>query len=302
MSKYLTLNRDRSKYFLLILLFSLIGYYWANHLNDAAYSNDRAQYMLGFEEERSRTFEPLWTAFSFAAYRFSGELSYELTVYLIVTATSVALIRFRLPPLLFALIILSPGFAYLLTNALRQGFAIALFLLALSCSSLIRERNTNWRSILFFFLIVICTSLIHNSLIIATLFLILILLTQNFCRSKSKIKVVWMLLLATSGAAIVAAPGFSGTAMTFLSLNTMAFLYCATNKQWRVDYIVLGLFFFFCTLGYITTNTGLRVVIMCTMIAPIFPPKIRQNIVLIGLFANPIMQYGGYLIENNGSP
>lgn len=293
------ITKSNFKKYFLVSIIAFAAYLWVTHLNNSAFSSDRLQYTLGFEEGRKRAFEPLWTLMSLLSYSLAGELSYNVNAYLIAAATIIALVRFKVKTSYIALIIFSPGFSYFLTNALRQGVALSLFIFLLSFSSFIKYKKIKFGYLFYYLMAVLVTSLIHNSIVVAGCFVLTITLTRIDPRFAAQIKNSWFLLI-TSNVIILSLSRYSGMAVLFLLAQLLLFLSCLSIKKWDISFFEFGIYSTFCIIGYIGTNTGLRIVLMISLLAVVFIPRTRLFISLFGLFANPLLQYGSYLIETNG--
>jgi hypothetical protein len=282
-------------FFVSALIVSII--YWVDFLNSAAFSIDRMFYISGFEEKRERLFEPVWVGYTLLAYNIWGDFSYEFTAFAIVAFSLVALLRLNLRPWQAALVLFSPGFSYFLTNALRQGFALSLFLLFISFFYFRWHQKKFTCHIIFVFIVSLC-SLIHNSIFIAGLFVFLIEMTRHGMISPGRLRIIYIVLIFLAFILLLFSDSISGMAAFFILLNFFVLFSSLLMGKFDARHITLGLYFLFCQIGYIATGTGLRVVLMLSMVAFALYPTTRIFSGLIGLYLNPLLQYGGYLIED----
>lgn len=272
---------------------------WGNYLNETAFSRDRMFHTMAFLFGTERPTEPLWVIIAPVIGLIFGDQSFEAASMLTLCMITIGLMMHRLPMGLCTTLIFSPGVAYFLTNALRQGFAVGVFLLLLSQFKVKRnpiiKHPFRWSWVL---LATMLCSLIHNSIVIGGVYIIASMLVIEHSTRGHRSQNIQAGLLLISLAIFPLSMKIGGTALIILSIQTsillLSFLYAPFRSAWAP---LLSVYTTICISGFLFTGTGLRIVIMAGILAPLISKKPGKWLALAGCVLYPLVQYGGFAIE-----
>lgn len=298
-------QRQLQRVFLTLPAVALVIYgmsAWIAYLNAAAFSEDRIFHTLALLYGEHHKSEPLWGLLAPAIGALFPEYPFEAasTITLALLAVGLRLHDYRRGQwLVYLLLVFSPGVAYLLTNALRQGMAFGVFLVLLAFF----RRNAAhpgassyrlWAVLLW----ALPASLIHNAVAVAATYLLVSLwLVAHVNRGRSS--QMWQIAIALLSIAFAAVGRVGGTAAVVLALQLGMLVGSFLVPKLRDRSVpLLALYLSAVIAGFCLTSTGLRVVIMISLLAPVVMPQRGKYLAIAGCVFVPLFQYGGFAIEN----
>lgn len=251
-----------------LLLFAL--WTWNDYLGLTVLSDDRQFHTLSLVYGLHNPTEPLWGYLAPLIGQTFPEEPFEaaslLTVLLLVAG--MALNGWRL----WAIVLLafSPGVTYFLTNALRQGLALGLLLTLIG---LTRSRRRPFASPWVIVLAASPVIFVHNAIAIAVVFILWmrwLALHAQQGRSSQKLQ----MLLAVGSVGVLgfgfARGGVGGTAMALFTAQALMLFGSFFLRSLRRPVVpLLAACVMAIAAGFLFTTTGLRVVTMISLLAPV---------------------------------
>jgi hypothetical protein len=279
---------------------------WGLFLTKAVFTSDRWNYVrhhLHGASDAMASTEPLWRIIApaigdaFPSYMFEAASLITLGLVLL----GMRLNRYPWP--LVVVLAFSPGVTYFLTGALRQGFALGVFMVLLP---FLKRRSRDGQLVLRWWIVVaaaIPAVLIHNSTVIAAAFLLACLFIHQFSRSPGMSQRFQLVIAVPSLVLVLATTEPTETAMAAvllqLALLVGSFLWGPLRAPWMP---MLSLFLALTAAGFLLTTTGVRVLLMIGLLAPLVMPRIGKWLAILGCVIYPLLQFGvlpGYGVEIN---
>lgn len=281
---------------IVIIIISILSIEWYNAIK-YIYIEDKINHLVAFKEGISKFREPLWGIIAYQINLIYPEDPYIITVICIYIIIMFAMIKTGISNIEIIIVYFSPSLFYISAHAMRQGFAIALFMLLyiLMCN----RKKINYHSIPYFPLIVatIPSILIHNSILLVAIALIII---KNINRKYNGnvnilINVVNIVMLVTYAIYYQEISGFA----ILLSLIMLVLSINGHNKK-DINVNIYSTLLIVVISGYLFTDVGLRVGIMLSLILPLVVPTMNIKYFLISTWAYPfitVLLSGGRLIS-----
>jgi hypothetical protein len=276
----------------LALSFAYLLWQWVSFLNAHIFSDDRFFHTQSLIHGLHKPSEPLWGLIAPAIGNLVPGYEFETAGVITIGLIAIGALLNRFSRFGLAIVALSPGVAYLTTNALRQGLAMGLFLVLIG---LTRKRDQNsaapykiWLVLLW----LVPVALIHNAMVIAGAYLIASRVVSKYVRDGRNSQ-IWQVLLCFASAAMIpvgSAVGQVGaTAVGILGMQLVLLALSLVHKVFRSPAIPLvAMYLMVAAAGFIFTSTGVRVLIMVSLFAPLVIPKWGNYLALSGCALYPL--------------
>jgi hypothetical protein len=273
----------------LALLFFYGLWQWGAFLNEQVFSDDRVFHTLALETGMHNPTEPLWGIVAPAIGALFPDYPFEAISLLTLVLITVGLLLNRMPWPTFFLVSFSPGIAYLLTNATRQGFAVGAFLVLLGIARRWFPSTTPYRWWMPI-LLAVPTGLIHNAMAIVAGYMVLshlLLIRTRYGRRSQYLQLA--LTVFGSTLYLVGRGTAGGTGLALLAVMPMTLAGSLVLKDLRSPLVPLVLAFMLVSAaGFILTPTGIRVLVMVSLIAFIAVPRRGGLLALAACWGYPL--------------
>lgn len=286
----------------LVFMYSL--WVWADYLNENVYSTDRYFHTLYFTLGGSKPTEPLWGIIAPLIGQVFPKYPFEAASAIVLVSVVAGMWRNRFGWLTVMILAFSPGVQYLLTNALRQGLAMGLFLCTVWLARRMSKRGVDapatWQIVL---LAGVPAVLIHNAMVIAIGYLVVsYLVLQHTARGWRSVSLQFALLGAAGVMALVVSEfgRVGGTAAWLLTAQAALLALCVVFRPLRHPMMpMVAVFILAVASGFMFTPTGLRVVILISMAAPLVLLKRGSQLAVAGCWVYPLATMAlGFETEN----
>lgn len=250
---------------------------------------DKEFHLLALDYGVHKETEPLWGLIASGIGALFPEDPFGAAVVLVylLFACGLLLNRFSFPSI--PLVLFSPGLVYLASQALRQGTAMGCLLVSIGLLAAVAGRRGEPPGLKILIAPLILCSLIHNSIIIAAVWLLLSI-ASGALRRRNSFLACHLAALAVSTLLLVASPveGLQRTAILLIGFQFAVMLHSMRASVAQHGPLLASLFFLFCVVGFTLTTTGLRVVIMLTILLPMVLKGGSGRFIVAGLIFYPV--------------
>jgi hypothetical protein len=272
--------------------FAYLLWHWVSFLNNSFFSDDRFFHTQSLIHGLHKPSEPLWGLIAPAIGNLVPGYEFETAGVITISLISIGALLNRFSKFGLAIVALSPGVAYLTTNALRQGLAIGLFLVLIGLTRKSDHDSDAPYKIWLVLLWLVPVVLIHNALVIAGAYLITSRVLSKYVRDGRNSQ-IWQVFLCLASAAMIPAGSAMGqvgaTAVGIIGIQFVLLVLSMVHKEFRSPAIPLvAMYLMVAAAGFIFTLTGVRVLIMVSLLAPLVIPRWGNYLALSGCALYPL--------------
>jgi hypothetical protein len=271
--------------------FAYLLWQWVSFLNDSFFSDDRFFHTQSLIHGLHNPSEPLWGLIAPAIGNLVPGYEFETAGVITISLIVIGALLNRFSKFGLAIVALSPGVAYLTTNALRQGLAIGLFLVLIGLTRKRDRKATPYKTWLVL-LWLVPVVLIHNAMLIAGAYLVTSLVVSNYV-SDGPNRQRWQVLFCFASAAMIlvgyAVGQVGATAVGLIGMQFVLLALSLVHKGLRSPAMPLvAIYLMMAAAGFIFTHTGVRVLIMVSLFAPLVISRWGNYLALGGCALYPV--------------